>query len=323
MSGKKTAIMPALAAALLASAGAGAVDVSLDAANTLVEVQTDAGDAVQYWRPSGSSRAVLSIRPEQPVICMANGTGSAGDLTVDPNGFLPAYSLAGQGGFDRSGLPVTYAATAMFRTADRVGYDGATYGVADGQLRLDVEGVAGVCHLGLAEVNPGPAVAGCNTINDGQADRIRRSGFDEVVNGALALSTKVIDVIGDVVLYEHQLTAIDGPVYGIRLREQFPYHDGTAAPRFARSMHIDSPWDYRASEGAHCGSARSLAERGYAYLEGASLDQAGACLRVIAARTLRTDGSTPAGLSGALHALGSWLGANGNQYVQTHVRFAN
>lgn len=321
----RTVLSLGVASLLLAGLPAHATNIAIEADNGVLDEQAVAGEAITYTRPDNQGGPVLLARTQRPVLC-AGLPGSAGGpqskVVIDSNGYLPAFSISGLR-MSSPGGEVTYASGAMFRTGELLSYGGASYEHDGNNLVLNIVDVAANCWEGLASVSPGPAVASCSTVPNASSDRIRRGDFENIVEGTPVLSSRVIDEVGDVVFYEHQITAMDGPVYGIQLREQFPYHMDSGVPRYRKSLEIDSGWECRASEGAHCGGRRVQAERGYALLDNASLDQAGACLRIVSIRDKRIDGGIANDFSGSIHAVVTSSGANGPKVAQTRIQFAN
>lgn len=283
-----------------------AVEVNVEAENYVHTLQSAAGGAITYSLPVAGDPPVVVVRTEQPLLCAASGAASGQhNVVVDPNGYTPSYSI---GGLRSTEDPsVSYSSSSLFRAAERLQFDSGAYGESGvpGVVSFDLTGVAASCSLGLATVDPGPQVSPCVSISNAESNSIFRSGMDPVSEGTLALSSRIVVATDTVVYYEHQLTAMGGPVYGIRFREMFPYYlVSTAAPRFVDSMRIDSEWRCEASEGASCGfTGRTLVEQGYAHLNGASLAHGGACLKVWSMRPLRSDGFVNNDFSGAIHAM--------------------
>lgn len=278
---------------------------------------------ISYVRPIGDSAPVLTVRPGAPLFC-ARRAGAAvvqSDVVVDVNGYDASFSLAGRSYTDRGAVTV-YETGQMFRAADRIPMEGATY---DNQFVLTVDEVDGYCWLGLEVDQPGdPLLSVCEDAGQGVSDVLHRAGFD--AQGSLNLTTTVFAAIPPVgsgdggVYYRHVLTATGGRVDGIQLREQFPYYY-ESAPVFRDSLALNSSWHCQAGNGGFCSGA---AGRGYMALDGLSLE-AGSCLVVESARAWRRNGAAGQDLvTGRIHAAAhAPSGSGGAVATQTSITFSN
>ncbi len=249
---------------------------------------------------------VLAARPAQVVQCVVNAspqvlTGKR--TTFDQNGYFePTVLPAGdfpqltslRGGWVDAGEALTVVAGEISRysLADYLPFTTPTGGGTP--LTLAVDGIQGRCFL-MPMVDSTPAAPACNTVE--QQDELFGGRFETLSQGVLAISVTAAYAnppLNTRVDYTYTLQAVDGPVFAVNLREQFPYYtqNQTGLPTFARSLKLEELWTCSASAGASCDSSQgnSAYGVGFARTNGGILGEAGACLTVTAQRAVRSDG---------------------------------
>lgn len=281
---------------------------------------------MSYTQPGPSFGPVLDVRPNRSLICAANPRDLPDDaapaLAIDPVGYTSSYALPAVQ-YDSGRGWIEYSQGARFRGGDRIKHGDVIYPIS-AQL-LQINDAKAYCMFGL-DIDTVQQVTACETVGAGQRDRIRSHGF-EPDSGTLVMTSRIVHATSSAVFYEHVVTAQGGSVSGIQFREQFPYYlNNGQTPVFRHSLGLDSEWSCEASEDGYCsGSLNDSTERGYVTLNNGYLDE-GACLRLQAIRSRRSDGGSDTVHSGRLHALllGWRTNANGgNEAVvrQTRLNF--
>ncbi len=278
------------------------------------------GNSIRYASPEVGSIPLLVTRPSTPVLCAGQPASDSGSYaTVDPNGYLSPVSLELRGHEPEPFLSLaSFPPGAQLRAAAGIEFGDLLYPVPPEVIV--VGGLAARCVPGLAAPPPDPPQAiSCPAQPDSySADRIQSLGFE--LSGELQLTSRIIDQVPGGIYYEHIVVATGGPVTGIQLREQFPYNNSRpGSPVYQHSLNIDSAWACRASIGAQCSSSSiSDAARGYAHLDSASLAE-GACLRIVAIRTVQSAAGISDNFSGSLHSAVFYHGHDDNGGAQPGV----
>jgi hypothetical protein len=306
---------------LAASAASAQTEVRLE---PIGGPQAHALTSISYAAVAGAG-PVLSVRSQPSILCAPStdepATGSKA-VIVDPNGYLPSYPVVGRSTPDELPMGDAFPAWARFRTSSRLAFVDMLYPVdpVEAPNVVAVGGIQGNCMSGAApQPNPPPAPA-CTVVETTYevADRIATRGFERP--GTAQLYSRVVANTPGHVFYEHTVMASEGPVSGLKLREQFPYHLPGAVPVFKTSLDIESAWVCHASPGAQCiAQAHSDAGMGYAQLDSASLE-AGECLRITAMRPVSTGAGVDSAFSGTINAMLFVPGQDANGAPQATIR---
>lgn len=300
---------PVLAAEFAISASNGPVDGTLGP-----DLVSGTLRPVQYWIEANSR--VLSVRADVPVICARKGyTPTFGKrLIVDPNGYFQDTTMAYDPPADAPfGADAPLAS--WVRGSDSALFTTATL-VSGGQAPLlFVNGVGAQC-VELPVEDTANGTASCTGAVDAP-ESIFDGQFETAAGeGTLSLSSRVVSATVAWVTYEHVLSAQNGPVADLNLREQFAFAslpNGSGQPVFKHSMAMESAWNCQATEGANCG-ANERQGLGYIRLDGASLD-AGTCLRITATRPRRSDGVAEVPFSGRIFTAAFHKRASAGQWI--------
>jgi hypothetical protein len=269
----------------------------------------------------------LTIRPARPILC-ARTIVPTGNLlkrvVLDPNGYYEPIPLAMQAMDVKDGL-LNYGESSFLRASDAMRFSSSAFTVLDQQLALDVDGVSGYCFLAPAVDTP-PAAINCEP--SGIKDELFAFGdFEALPQGTVQLTatSEVIPPLNTEVAYEYVLRAVNGPVFNVRLREQFPYFlasDPVNTIVYQKSMQLEHNWTCSGSSGSNCDSrGAQINGAGYVHLDGGMLAE-GSCLKITTTRQLRTDGpEVQSSFSGRLHAGAVYTTAPGVQTPAstTHV----
>ena len=275
---------------------------SVGAISTTIESNLQAGavPGIVFGQPPSPG---LLIRTERPVLCAGvgyQGSNSTKKVVFDLKGYFEPVPLSMMAVEEKLGT-LFYGENAFIRAAEPIRFNTGAYVFVENNLLFDVDGVSGYCILGLTVDTP-PMQAACDTAKN--EDPIFSDGYQLLPQGSLQL-TATSQQVGVNINYEYVLRAVNGPVYDIQLREQFPYFEigGSSLPIFKKSMALQENWSCEASLGGICDSrGRWLDGAGYIHLDGGRL-ASGACLKVNTSRYLRTDGvEAQHPFSGRIHA---------------------
>ncbi len=287
----------------------------------LLFTETNWGSLASYQQDQGLGASVLTLRPRLPLLCADKGTVAGHRrVAIDPNGYLPASASSP-------------------RAAQAMAVGSVAYALTFDIKQFNLEGLNAYCIEPPAVDQLAPTALDCGNI---LSDQLFVDRFDEDVvttgDGVLQFGVKMRTIGTDYVEYEYILRAVDGPVFDVQFREQFPYHLAAdpSAPLFQRSLALDRPYDFfgwkcERSDGAICdANAISTAGRraGYASLDGGRIE-AGACLKISAMRPTRANGLLSSEFSGRMFGAAFYSNYNGQGLPQrapsaaTRIRFTN
>lgn len=250
----------------------------------------------------------LTVRPERPILCARTVVPSGNPLkrvVLDPNGYFDPIPLA-MSAVDLKDGPLNYMKNAFLRASDAMSFNSSAFVTVEQQLALDVDGVQAYCLLTPTTDTP-PVASACNTTSE-TPEEVFQGGFEMLSQGTLQLtaSSQLVPPLNTEVSYEYVLRAVGGPVFNVRLREQFPYYlvnNPSDTLVFKKSMQLEHNWSCKASSDGVCDArGRELDGAGYIHLDGGKLAE-GACVKITTTRQFRTDGpeATPI-FSGRLYA---------------------
>lgn len=266
----------------------------------------------------------LTVRSEVPVICARKGTTpvSGKRIVVDPNGYFQETSMYYAPPVDAPG-GLDAPLSAWVRGSDSAPFGSATF-VAGGQTPLLFATAVGARCVELPVADTAAGTATCTGAVDAP-DSIFGGEFEAPSgDGALTLSSRVVSHSMGYLTYEHVLSASNGPITDLSLREQFAYLSlSSGQPVYRNSLMLSSGWECEASEGASCG-ANERQGLGYIRLDSVNLE-AGSCLKITATRPGRSDGLADVPFSGRLFTAAFYKSSVGSSYVDstatTRVRY--
>lgn len=248
----------------------------------------------------------LSVRPAQPMICAVlghPGTNPLKKVVFDPNGYFAPIPLASESFVSGEGSMV-YGSNAFLRASETIDFASSAFVTVSGQTAFDIDGVRGYCFL-VPQVDTQPASPTCTTSEGDES--VFGAGFEAISPGSIEITatSQLQPPLNNELQYQYVIRAVDGSVFDIRLREQFPFFSvqtpPSTLPTFGKSLALEENWSCRTSSGGKCDARGSEIDgAGYIHLDGARLEE-GACLKITTSRDLRVNGVEQNSFSGRLH----------------------